>query len=195
MRAHDLPFDEQLIRLDVPETRGQIASLSPSGLVPCLKDGDHVIWDSLAIAEYLAEKHPGKHLWPEDPAARTLARCISAEMHSGFSGLRTIWPMDIVTEGAGVSCPWRVRQELTRIFSLWSMAREHFGQKTDEPYLFGGFTIADAFYAPVVSRIRTYGPVSMPQVCADYMEAIWAHPAIKAWCEGAREEAEAGWYA
>ena len=189
MRALGLDFEETLIRLDRPETRGEIKAHSPSGLVPCLiRDDGEAVWDSLAIMEALAEDHDG--VWPEEARQRRLARCLAAEMHSGFGTLRTVWPMDLTVEGAGLATPLGVRRDLERVFALWSQALETSGG----PFLFGGFGGADAMYAPVVARIRTYGPVPMPTGLADYAEAVWTHEAVAAWREGAAAEIAQGWY-
>ena len=189
MRALGLPFEETVIRLDRPETRAQIKEHSPSGLVPCLILGDGAaVWDSLAIIETLAEETPG--VWPDDPAQRRLARCLCAEMHSGFQTLRTVWPMDLTVEGAGLATPFGVRRDLERIFALWDQALTASGG----PYLFGGFGAADAMFAPVVTRIRTYGPVPMPEALSAYAERVWTHEAVTAWREGAAREVADGWY-
>jgi glutathione S-transferase len=194
MKHFDIPFKEQLIRLDVPETRAQIKEHSPSGLVPCLKNNDEVIWDSLAIAEYLAELFPEKNMWPSDPAARARARCIAAEMHSGFSNLRETWPMEFCREGARLWGGPGVRKDVSRLMALWGEALDDFGAKEEGPFLFGDFSIADAMYAPVVSRLRTYGPVPVPSKIIDYLEAVWNLPAMRKWGQGAKDEVEAGWY-
>lgn len=194
MKQFGIPFDEQLVRFQQPDTGEQLRQHSPSGLVPALKaPAGEVVWDSLAIAETLAEWYPEKAMWPEDLAARAHARCLSAEMHSGFSNLRTVWPMDIRKEHLGLSVPSVVKKDLTRIRDLWTEARSRFGG--DGPFLYGAFSIADAMYAPVVSRIRTYGPVPMFGELTDYMEAIWNLPAMKEWRDGALEEEREGWYA
>lgn len=199
MRQFDIPFTETLVRLDDPKSRATLGDHSPSGLVPCLKDDGVVVWDSLAIAEYLAEKFADRQLWPADPVARARARCLASEMHAGFSNLRTIWPMDLATHQAGVTTPPLVRRDLARIFDLWEGARTDFAQEGagqgDGPFLFGAFSIADAFYAPVVSRIRSFGPVPTSPVVSAYMDAMWASPAMTAWAKDAAAEVAAGWYA
>ncbi|WP_370334688.1 glutathione S-transferase family protein [Parvularcula marina] len=192
MKAFDIPFAEANVRFRQKDTREQILAHSPAGLVPVLKDDDLTIWDSLAIAEYLAEQHPEKALWPEDRVARAHARTITAEMHAGFSNLRTIWPMDAVTKDAGVLVPQAVQNDLNRIFELWDETIDKFGG--EGPYLFGQFTIADAFYAPVMYRIRPFGPLKMPKPSEAYYKAMLDHPAMKEWEEGAQAEYEAGWY-
>ena len=193
LKHFDIPFEEQLVRFQQPDTREQLQKHSPSGLVPALKaPAGEMIWDSLAIAETMAEWYPEKAMWPEDLAARAHARCLSAEMHSGFSNLRTVWPMDVRKEHVELSVPAVVKKALTRICELWTEARNRFG--ADGPFLYGSFTIADAMYAPVVSRIRTYGPVSLFDPLADYMEAIWTLPAMQEWRAAALEEEKQGWY-
>ncbi|MBB4658836.1 glutathione S-transferase family protein [Parvularcula dongshanensis] len=189
MRTLGLTFDERLIRLDEPETRASIKDESPSGLVPCLIEEDGTtVWDSLAILEYLNDTRGG--VWPEDGALRVHARCASAEMHSGFSSLRGTWPMDLTTEGARLAVPFGVRRDLARIFTLWSEALS----RSAGPFLYGEFCGADAMFAPVVTRIKTYGPVAMPKACEDYLETVWTCPAVTEWRAGAAKEIEAGWY-
>lgn len=192
LKVFGIPFTEVKIRLDQPGTREEILAHSPSGMVPALKAGGQVIWDSLAIVETLAEWYPDKRLWPDDLMARARARCLSAEMHAGFAQLRGTWPMDVRCEHKALSCPPGVMKDLRRIHVLWSEARRDHG--ADGPFLFGDFTIADAMFAPVVSRIRTYGPVRMFEPLNDYMEAVWNLPAMEEWRAGARAEEEAGWY-
>jgi glutathione S-transferase len=189
MRALGMEFEEELIRLDRPETRATIASASPSGLVPCLRyAGGESVWDSLAIMEHLGDRHGG--VWPEDAKLRTHARCASAEMHSGFGALRTVWPMDLTVEGLGVHAGPAVRKDLARVLALWDEALARSGG----PFLYGAFCAADAMFAPVVTRIRTYGPVPMSEACAAYLERVWTCDAVTAWRQGAAEEVAAGWY-
>ena len=190
MRALGLDFETAVIRLDRPETRGQIAQHSPSGLVPCLFEADGTqVWDSLAILERLAERHP--QVWPEDAGLRAHARCASAEMHSGFAALRAAWPMDLTVEGAGLHAGPGVARDLARVFALWSEALSRSGG----PFLYGDFCAADAMFAPVVTRERTYGPAAMSAACRAYADAVWDHEAVRAWRDGAAREVEAGWYA
>lgn len=194
LRHFSIPFEEEMVRLGTDQTRQDLKAASPTGLVPVLKTaGGVVIWDSLAIAETLAEWYPEKNLWPDDLMAKARARCLAAEMHSGFSTLRTVWPMDIRCEHKALSCPTAVKKDLSRIFQLWTEARRDFGE--DGPFLFGDFTITDAMFAPVVTRIRTYGPVATFEPLADYMEAIWELPAMQEWRAGAQNEEKLGWYA
>ena len=185
-----IPFTEETIFLDRPESRAELNAKSPSGLVPFLTHGDVSIWDSLAIAEYLNDIFPEKNLWPEDRGARAFARAVSAEMHSGFSAMRTVWPMMILRENLQHTDSGGVRRDVERILALWIECRNRFGD--GGPFLFGQFSIADAMYAPVVSRFRTYGPVEMDETCAAYMDTIWTSPAMQKWRAGAEEQAAAG---
>ncbi|MEO1656427.1 MAG: glutathione S-transferase family protein [Pseudomonadota bacterium] len=187
-----LPVKELKIRLDTPETYSEVKKNSPSGLVPCLMKGDLTIGDSLAIIEYFADLYPEHPIWPKDLEARARARSMAAEMHSGFSQLRGTWPMDMVNVDKSLTCPPGVAKDLKRIHTLWSDA---FAKKTEDgPFLFGPFGAVDAMFAPVVSRIRTYGPVPSFAPFADYMDTVWNLPAMKVWREGAEEEARDGWY-
>ena len=185
-----VPFAEENIRLDRPDSRGILKEKSPSGLVPFLTHGKTQIWDSLAIMEYVADLFPEKNLWPEDAAARGLARALSAEMHSGFSNLRTVWPMHFLREGLSHLTSGGVAKDITRIDELWTQCRERYGGGGD--FLFGAFSIADAMYAPVVSRFFTYGPVEVSAISAAYMETIRGTDTWKKWRDGAEVEVAAG---
>lgn len=179
-------FDEVDVRLRQPDSRQTILQHSPSGFVPVLKHNRLTIWDSLAIAEYLAELFPQKYLWPADPAARAVARSISAEMHSGFAPLRTYMSMDMLGSHAGQHHDKEgVAGNIARVQEIWRDARARFG--AEGAFLFGAFSIADAMYAPVVSRFRTYG-VACDIVCSAYMDAIWQLPAMQQWIEEARRQ-------
>lgn len=188
MKQSGIPFAEETVRLDRPDTRRILDETSPSGLVPFLTHGDVKIWDSLAIVEYLNDLFPGKQLWPADIAARAFARAVSAEMHSGFSALRTVWPMNFSREGMR-HLTGNVQRDIGRIDTIWSACRTRFGAGGD--FLFGAFSIADAMYAPVVSRFLTYGPVALSDKAAAYVETVRALPAYKEWGEGARAETSA----
>lgn len=186
MKHAGIRFRERLIRLDRPETKAELADVSPSLRVPCLLDDDLTVWDSLSISEYLAEKFPEKGLWPEGRAARATARSVSAEMHSGFSGLRSLWPMHFSREGMRHTTHG-IEGEIARIAEIWeSCRRDHGG---GGKFLFGRFSIADAMFAPVVSRFITYGPVALPARAAEWRDMMWALPAMKEWGEGAKAEA------
>ncbi|MFP3943658.1 MAG: glutathione S-transferase family protein [Alphaproteobacteria bacterium] len=189
MRQAEIPFTEEKIRLRGADTRERILAHSPSGLVPALKTPHGTIWDSLAIAEYLNEQHRDKSLWPEDTAARAMARAVSAEMHSGFAALRSIMPMDFVNRVMGTPPGEAVARDTERIIRIWTECRTAYGAQG--PFLFGRFSIADAMYAPVVSRFRTYC-VDVEGAAAEYMETIWCLPAIREWEKGAAEEVNGG---
>jgi glutathione S-transferase len=171
-----IAFDEVRIPLSTPGTKAAILRYSPAGKVPILKDGDTVVWDSLAIIEYLAERHP--RLWPSDPGERARARAVSAEMHSGFSALRNHMPMNARKRYPGKGRKPEVLADVERIRAIWSDARG--------PFLFGEFSGADAMYAPVVLRFRTYEV----DVNRKYMDAMLALPAMKEWIEAAEREPE-----
>ena len=147
-------FTETLVTLREVGVSEEIAKYSPSGRVPVLKDGDLLIWDSLAICEYLAEKFPAAKLWPDDAAARALGRAAAAEMHSGFPSLRGECPMDL-TLRTQIDLSEATAADVRRIVALWSELRGRFA--ADGPFLLGAWSIADAFYAPVATRLRTYG--------------------------------------
>jgi glutathione S-transferase len=185
------PYEEVVVALDRPDTAARIRQLSPSGRVPALIDGDLTVWDSLAICEYLAEKFPQARLWPEAPRARAVARSVAAEMHSGFQALRNGMPMNLRAHRPVPSPAADVAADIARIRDVW---RGLLAQPRQGEYLFGPFGIADVMYAPVVSRFRTYGvPLDGPE--AAYAAAVWRHPAVAKWVEGAlREEAAIGKY-
>ncbi|HEU4647193.1 MAG TPA: glutathione S-transferase family protein [Burkholderiales bacterium] len=179
MKVLGLPFREMRIPLYGPESKRALLEYSPAGKVPCLVDGEVRVWDSLAILEYLAERHPA--LWPADAALRARARSISAEMHSGFPHLRQHMCMNIRKHLPGKGRTPEVLAEIARIVALWSEARG--------PFLFGAFGAADAMYAPVVLRFRTYA-VELPPVCRAYADAVLALPALQQWMRDAERETE-----
>ncbi len=179
------PFREVVIPLDHPDTARLISQHSPTGRVPVLRHGALVLWDSLAICEYLAELFPEARLWPESREARAVARAVTAEMHSGFAALRTHMFVDILGRRPGEGRGPGVAEDIARVTALWSECRARFG--AGGPFLFGAFSIADAFYAPVVTRFVTYG-VELDAGCAAYRDAVLALPAMKAWTEAARHE-------
>ncbi|WP_321503036.1 glutathione S-transferase family protein [Breoghania sp.] len=178
-------FKEVLILLDTPQMHEEILAHSSAGRVPVIIDGDITVWDSLAIVEYLAEKFPEAGLWPSDVAARAHARAIVAEMHSGFTGVRSHYPMNIRREPAERPHDERAAADVTRILAIWNEARARFG--VDGDFLYGAFSAADAFFAPVVSRFVTY-KVPVDDVARAYMDAVMAHPSMKEWCEAGRAE-------
>jgi glutathione S-transferase len=186
MTMAGLPFNETVIPLDTPATKQKIAEYSGAGRVPVLHHGRLVIWDSLAILEYLAETFPEKKLWPAGKAARATARSVSNEMHSGFSALRSALPMNIRRVGGPIARSEAVQADLDRIDIIWQTCRQNFGR--GGPYLFGRFSIADAMYAPVASRFQTYAcPIS--ESSRRYVETVLATPAFKSWKESALKEA------
>ena len=187
MKQAGIGFDEVRLPLYAEGAKQKILQHSPTGKVPVLKDGGLTIWDSLAICEYLAEKHPEKQLWPAEAAARALARAISAEMHSGFTNLRSQMPMNVRREIPGRAKTPEVIADVARIEAIWNDCRSRHGGRG--PFLFGTFSIADAMYAPVVSRLRTYG-VALAEQAGEYTASIHALPAMQEWIAGAHAEPE-----
>ncbi|KZD08267.1 glutathione S-transferase family protein [Oceanibaculum pacificum] len=178
-------FTEELIPLGQGNSREQILRHAPSGQVPVLKQGGLVIWDSLAICEYLAETYPDATLWPADPAARAVARAVSAEMHSGFAKLRQNMPMDARESLPGKGMATGVQDDINRITAIWRDCRRRFGG--DNGFLFGHFTIADAMFAPVVLRFNTYKPEIGDDALA-YCATILSLPEVEAWVAAASKE-------
>lgn len=190
-----LEFDEVRIRLDKPDTKANILAYSPNGKVPCLIDssvavegGALTVWDSLAINEYLNEKYLGGSYWPRDEGLRAQARAVVAEMHSGFAPLRTYMPMDIRSrhpdKGRDAMAREDVAADIVRIKSIWTEALD----ATGGPFLFGNYSIADSFFAPVATRFVTYG-VALPAPLQAWSERIFALPAMKRWVsEGTAEK-------
>jgi len=185
MKAAGAPFREVLIPLWQPESKGEVLRHSPSGKVPALVHGDVTVWESLAIGEYLAEQAPAAGLWPSDSAARAAARAASAEMHAGFLPLRRHLPMNMRASVPGREIPPEVRLDIDRIAAMWRDCRRRFG--ADGPYLFGRFTIADAMFAPVASRFRTYH-VALGGEAQSYADALFSHPPLQEWEKAARAE-------
>lgn len=189
LKSTGAAFEEELIPLDQPSTAAELFRRSAAGRVPILVDGPLVIWDSLAICEYLAEKLPDAALWPTEPAARAVARSACAEMHSSFAALRNdlscrIYPPSMPVPKAIPS--EAAHKDIQRIVALFIELRQRFGQSG--PYLFGRFSIADAFYAPVaIGRFLTYN-VPLPEVAKEYVAALAAHPAVQAWVSDAHRE-------
>lgn len=177
-----IPFEEVMLRFEGSHNWANFRRFAPNGKVPCLHDGEAIVWDSMGIAEYLAERHPG--VWPEDPAARAWARCAAAEMHAGFGALR---------ENASMSCGIRVRlfhqpdafkADLARLDELWADGLQRFGG----PFLAGArFTAVDAFYAPVAYRIQTYD-LPVQSASAAYAERLRALPSCRRWYDEALRE-------
>ena len=180
MKALGIPFEEVLIPFGTPignpEFKQRLAAYTPVGLVPVLIDGDTHVWETLAILEYLAEKFPGKHLWPADAKARAQARALASEMHAGFSALRGECPMNMRRPVRTRALPPAAQTNVARIETMWTEARARHGG----PFLFGNFSAADAMYAPVVSRLFTYG-IKVNRDALAYMEAMMALPAWAEW--------------
>ena len=187
-----IPFEEIKIRFDSfeadSEFRKKASSVNPAGKVPVLDDEGLLIWDTLAIAEYVAERFPDKNLWPTSVAARARARSVCAEMHSGFGALRAACPMNIEADLSDVGqLIWRdkaaVRSDVARLIAMWrELLAAHGG-----PMLFGSFGIADAFFAPVCMRLKNYA-LPIPQDISDYVERVCALPGVKAWMDDAVTE-------
>jgi glutathione S-transferase len=181
MRHFGIEFEEILVRLALDDTDAQIRRYSPSGRVPALVETDGaVVWDSLAIAETLAERYTQHALWPRDAAARAHARSVSAEMHSGFGALRNEMPMKIRARLPGQGATPEALADVARIDALWSECLAQYGG----PFLFGEFGIADAMFAPVVMRFNTYSPALSPAASA-YAQRLDALPAVRQWCADA----------
>ncbi|MEA1607531.1 glutathione S-transferase family protein [Pseudomonas spirodelae] len=179
------PYSEQLIALNRPETRAQILQHSPTGKVPLLITDEAIIWDSLAIGEYLAECFPAAQLWPQERAARALARSACAEMHSGFFALRSHLPMDLKRNQALAEIPADAMADIQRVCALWAECRQRFAQAGG--FLFGQPSLADAFFAPVAARLRSY-QVALPAEAVAYVETIYQWPAFQRWYQAAQEE-------
>jgi len=186
LKMFGIPFEEDAVRLDRPDTSEAIAERSSAGLVPVLRRGRLTVWDSLAIIEYAAVAFPDAPVWPAEPHARAVARSVSAEMHSGFSTLRALWPMQFARLDIGGPMTPALRRDIARIDSIWRDCREAHG--AEGGFLFGAFCAADAMYAPVVSRFMTYRGASGDTVVDDYCQRVWSLPAMREWGAGARAE-------
>jgi glutathione S-transferase len=183
MKAADIPFEEIVIPIYIEGSSEAIRKYSPAGKVPILHDGSLVVWDSLAIIEYVAEKHPT--LWPADPKARAVARSISAEMHSGFVPLRKLCTMNLRRHYPNFELNDEVHDNIRRIETIWTETRAEYGR--GGPFLFGEWTAADAMYAPVVTRFKTYD-VKLSKPAQDYADAVLDLPAMKEWYAGGEAE-------
>jgi glutathione S-transferase len=187
MTAFNIPFQEIRLLLDRSDTALQIANYSSAGRVPILMAGETTIWDSLAICEYLAEQFPEKKMWPDNVEDRAVARSICAEMHSGFTGVRSAMWMNIKAKFPGKGRTLDAQADIGRISEIWENCLTRSGPGA---FLFGDFSIADAYFAPVVMRFRTYDVVLGPALDA-YVERVAAHPAVAQWIAGALAETEA----
>ncbi len=183
LRKAGIEFDEVKVLLDKPDTKERILEHSPAGKVPILITGGQPVWDSLAICEWAAERQPA--LWPKDPADRAHARSVSAEMHAGFADVRSVMPMNIRAMGRTVPATPDLESDIKRILDIWAgcrMAHEKTG-----PWLFGAFTVADAMFAPVITRFRTYG-VEMDETAQAYVDTLFGDPDFKDWKDEAERE-------
>jgi glutathione S-transferase len=185
LKQTDAAFAETVIPLYRDDSTATLAQYSPSGRVPVLQHRDRTIWESLAIGEYLAELFPDAGLWPKEPYARAVARAVSNEIHAGFTALRAHLPMDMRARQRQHAGGRAVTQDIRRIVDLWSDCRQRFGKQGR--FLFGAYSLADAMYAPVVSRFVTYG-ITVEGRAAEYLEAAWNWPALQAWADAAQAE-------
>ena len=190
LRQAQIEFEEIQLKFEDVDGGLRVAGIekySPAGKVPVLLVDGKPVWDTLAICETAAEMFPEKHLWPETPEARRVARSACAEMHSGFQALRSKMPMNIRGSHPGKGLTPESQKDIDRMVGLWAYCRERFAGAGS--LLFGRFSIADAFFAPVVMRFRTYG-VKLPQGAREYCEAVAALSAVREWCDAARRESE-----
>ncbi len=178
-------FREVAFHLGEPGVREKIRRHSPTGKVPALQHGELVVWDSLAICEYLAELFPEAPMWPEDRAARAVARAVSAEMHSGFAALRANMPFNVRRSSPGKGRAEGVQEDIDRIADIWRSSRTSYGM--DGAYLFGRYSLADVMFAPVVSHFNTYA-VELDDVSSDYAAAVWEQPHVREWRAAAEAE-------
>ena len=192
LKQAGIPFEEVMVRFDSfaadSNFKRSLQGVNPAGRVPVLVDDGFAVWDTLAIAEYVAEKFPDKQLWPNDAKARARARSVCAEMHSGFSALRSHCPMNIEASLPQIGAlVWRdqagVRSDVQRIVSMWTELLQQYQGKL----LFGAFSIADAYFAPVCMRLKIYA-LPVPQLVTEYIEEVCALPGVKAWIDGALAE-------
>jgi glutathione S-transferase len=185
LRQAGIPFEEQSISFNAPDFKLQVERISGAGQVPVLIDDELVVWDSLAIVEYLAERWPARHLWPTDSSARAHARAICSEMHAGLAALRAALPMNCSARFPTPLLPREARRDITRVFELWEACRTRFGR--GGPFLYGDFSIADAYFAPVTRRCVTYG-IALPPPARTYVETLASLPAMQEWLAAAAEE-------
>lgn len=178
-------FEEVVIRLGEQDTRAKILAVSPAGRVPALKQDGLILWDTLAIAEYLVEAYPDRQLWPRERAARAHARSLCAEMHAGFAALRTALAFNARRDGPAPRLDDAARQDIARILAMWGECRER--HRRSGSWLFGPPSLADAFYAPVVSRFLSYR-IPLEGAVGDYVRTVTAWPAFQEWIAGAKAE-------
>jgi glutathione S-transferase len=186
-REAGIAFEEVQLKFDDTGRAKGIEHYSPTGKVPLLMLDGEPVWDSLAICETLAERYPEKQLWPADARARRVARSICAEMHSGFQALRGAMPMNIRSRYPGKGSTPESQRDIQRVVQIWTTCRERYG--AGGALLFGRFSVADAYYAPVVTRFQTYA-VSLPPVAQAYCDAVLSLRAVREWMDAARRETE-----
>jgi glutathione S-transferase len=187
LKEAGIDFEEYRIALDEADSAAEIARFSPSGRVPVLMLGEQPVWDTLAIAETIAERFPEKELWPEDAGAKAHARSVSAEMHAGFSTLREAMPMNCRAMGRRVSLPDALATDIDRILHIWSDCHRRYGSRGD--WLFGNFSVADSMFAPVVLRFRTYG-INLPESASNYPRRLLESESLQDWLLAAESEVE-----
>ncbi|MBS9476634.1 glutathione S-transferase family protein [Ancylobacter radicis] len=178
MKAAGIPFEEITIPLEAPDFKARARAVSPAGRVPVLIDGEAVVWESIAILEHLAERFPDRGLWPGEPVARAHARSLATEMHGGFGALRSAAPMNLWRPIEVRAMPEAALKDVRLLMRRWAEARERFGAGGD--FLYGAFCAADAMFAPVATRLRTYG-IAVDEPTQAYIGAIHDHPAFVAW--------------
>jgi glutathione S-transferase len=178
LRHAGVDFDEVKVWLNEPECKAEILKISPSGKVPALRDGSLVVWESLALCEYAAEQNPA--MWPADPRARAIARAIAAEMHAGFTALRSALPMNLRATGRKVALSPAVLADIDRIEHIWADCRARYGVDGGGPWLFGQWSMADAMYAPLATRFITYG-IHRSGAFDDYIATVVADPLFQEW--------------
>lgn len=187
LKEAGIDFEEQRVPLDTETSAEELSKISPTCRVPVLLLDDQVIWDTIAIAETVAERWPEKELWPADDAARAHARSISAEMHAGFSTLREAMPMNCRAMGRKVALPDALTADIGRIFEIWSDC--HHRYSSDGRWLFGNFSVADAMFAPVVLRFRTYG-INLPESASAYPARLLESKSMQEWLLESESETE-----
>lgn len=190
LKQCDVTFTLKRIPLDTPEFAEQIIPWSPTRKVPVLHHEGLVIWDTLAICEYLAERFPAAELWPDNQRLRTLARSVCAEMHAGFAPLRSTLPLNVRARGRHVELDDATVEDIRRISAIWQDCRDASGTLTEQgPWLFGNFSIADCFYVPVALRFVTY-TVGLVGFASQYTTSVATDPLVLQWCEMAAGESE-----
>ena len=187
LEHHGIPFESKRISLFTETMEAEMTPYFSGGKVPVLRDGGLEVWDSLAILEYLAERFPQKQGWPEDPGARAVARSVCAEMHSSFPDLRNEMPMNCRRRFPGFQVSDGARRDIERVFAVWALCRQTYGQHG--PWLFGGFSIADCMYAPVVMRLVSY-EIELDPIARAYVDTLYQSPAAQRWIALGEAESE-----